>query len=226
MPDLFTKPETHIQNPVQPPPSHPVAQPVKQTAKPQPNPKLYENHIHFLASFCQNPSGLHFQNEEVGDQIVLFIRSHFIKNLRWILTVAVFSALPLLIPILFAFVPIPDFPGNYLLIGTLFYYLVVLGYGFIQFITWYYNVGIITKEHVVDIDYSHITYKNVASTTIEGIVDIEYTQGGFLNTLFDFGDIHVQTEGIKATIEYYAVPHPGRVVDIILDLKGGKKHSD
>ena len=115
------------------------------------------------------------------------------------------------------------FPTPYVLVLTLSYYLLVFGYAFVSFITWFYNVGILTKKRLVDIDFSDIMYKNVATARLIDIVDVEYTQGGFLHSFFDYGDVFVQTEGIKPNFEFHAVPHPSIVVNMILIRMGRKE---
>jgi len=81
------------------------------------------------------------------------------------------------------------------------------------------HITLITERDVVDVDYSHITYKNIAVATYEAIQDVEYVQSGFLRNFFDFGDVFVQTAGHRANIEFLRVPKPGKVADIINDQK-------
>jgi hypothetical protein len=109
-------------------------------------------------------------------------------------------------------------PGNFLSILLGFYYVLLSLYAFLNFISWFYNVGIITNLRLVDIDLTDITHKNVAATALVDIVDVEYSQKGFLQSTFDYGNVQIQTEGLKANFEYLLVPNPGQVADVINDL--------
>lgn len=176
--------------------------------------------INITTAFRPFPEGIHFENQEKDEVIQLFLRKHPITNLPWVTMTVIFALFPLIMVFLFPLLDLPlqFFSGRYLLIFLLFYYLIVFGYGFVSFVTWFYNIGLVTNLRVVDIDVSHITNKNVASTGIADIVDVEYTQSGFWSTFFHFGNVHMQTEGVKPNFEFHAVPDPAKVADVILDL--------
>lgn len=182
--------------------------------------KIKMKKVPLLASFTENPENLEFENQEPNEKIHLFLRRHIITNFRWILTASIAFIAPVGVYFIY---PIFDtinlpLPQNYVLVLTGFYYLILIGYAFINFITWYYNVGIVTNLRVVDIDIAYITNKNVAATGLADIVDVEYSQSGFLQNLFDYGNVHMQTEGLKANFEFLAVPKPAKTTDIISDL--------
>lgn len=189
-----------------------------ETLLPKPPRKLKK--VPILTAFTEHPENLEFEHQEPNEKIHLFLRRHLITNLRWTLG----SLLGSLIPIGFYFL-LPFFattnlslPANYLLILITFYYLILFGYAFINFITWYYNVGIVTNLRVIDIDIDYITNKNVAHTGLVDIIDVEYSQSGFLQNLFDYGDVHMQTEGLKANFEFLNIPKPAKTTDVISDL--------
>ncbi len=101
----------------------------------------------------------------------------------------------------------------------MFYYVITIGYALTELLNWFYNIGIVTKTRLIDIDYSHVTHKSIAITRIGDIVDAEYKQGGFLGNIFNYGDIFIQTEGLKPNFEFPSVPQPAEIIDIIIDLK-------
>ena len=201
------------------------------TANPQPEtpgaiPALAPRTHHF-ASFSENPNGVHFEHQEKDEHILLFLRKHFITNLTWIISVIALLILPFIINIL---LPLTGFssifppPNNFFLIFILFYYLVIVTYGFIQFITWYYTISIVTQKRIVDIDFSDVVFHDVAVTKLNLIEDTNYTQIGFIHTLFNFGDVFVQTAGEKLHFDFLSVPNPTRVVNIIQNLLGKGGH--
>lgn len=175
-----------------------------------------------FATFYEYPKGLRFQNQENNENVALLVRAHVFTMLPWLITTLFLLCVPILTPFFLQITQLPglSIPINYVIFLLLFYYLLVGGYAFVHFLGWFYNIGLVTNKHVVDIDYAHITYKNVASTYLSEVVDIEYRQGGFIRTFFDFGDVFIQTEGIRQNLEFHAVPHPAKVADIILDMKG------
>ncbi|MDO9028065.1 MAG: hypothetical protein Q7U68_04300, partial [Candidatus Roizmanbacteria bacterium] len=55
------------------------------------------------------------------------------------------------------------------------------------------------------------------------IEDITVKSGGYLQSLFDYGSIFVQTAGTAVNIEFNNVPYPTDAVQVINKLLG-KKH--
>ncbi len=191
---------------------------------PEANPgqvKLERDEPHILASFHEKPEGISFANQDSGEEVLLFLRRHYITNLSWQIATIVFVMLPLLafaaFPYLNIALPIAV-PFNYILILVLFYYLIVFGYAFVSFIVWFYNVGIISNHRVIDIDVNGISSKDIAATDLKDIIDISYKQSGLQQNLFDFGDVEMETEAEKPNFEFLSVPHPAKVVDLISKL--------
>lgn len=181
-------------------------------------------HTHYFASFCDHPGGITFQSQDPDETILLFLRKHFITNVPWILITIVLLSIPFLLSFIFASMqlntPFTDLPPRFTTTFLLFYYLLVFAYVFIEFITWYYNVSIVTQKRIVDIDFSELVFHDVAMTKLSLIEDVNYTQVGFFRSLFDFGDVFVQTAGNENLFDFLAVPKPKTVVDIIEGLIG------
>lgn len=179
------------------------------------------NPLPFFSAYSHLPHGIKFTNQEPDEHVVLFLRRHFTKNVSWILMSILFILLP------FALFFIPDLlpmiqsviPFTFMLIFISFYYLIIIGFIFNNFIIWFYNLGIVTNKQIIDMDFTDIMYREVAKANIRDVVDVEFRQGGFLHSFFDFGDVFIQTEGVKPNFEFISIPHPDKVSDIILDLK-------
>lgn len=174
---------------------------------------------HFYSSFTENPTGIYFAEQEQGEEILLLLRRHFITNLPWMLTALFFAILPISFPFAFATLPItPPQPGTIALL-LLFYYLVLFGFVLVKFTLWYFHTGIVTTRRLIDIDLHGILYRQVSETKNKNIEDVSYDQIGFVRSLFNYGDVHVQTAGAENNIEYDRVPRPSIVADIIGDLQ-------
>ena len=191
--------------------------PKKKTAK-------EEHSMNILSSFCQNPKGVHFQTQKTNETIILFLRSHFITNVSWI----IFSLFLLILPIIIS-VFLPKFgldflttpsANRFITVFTLFYYLMLFSYVFISFLHWFYNVFMVTSERVVDIDYSDIVVHNIAVASLTHVQDVNYTQSGFIPTFFNYGDLFVQTAGNEKNFEALSIPKPREATHIIGDLTG------
>ena len=172
-----------------------------------------------LTSICENPKGINFINQESDEKIILFVRQHFITNLRWIISSIIALILPPIIGVILSTLQIEliSAPSQIVVALILFYYLVLIGYVFTSFLHWFFNIGIVTEKRMIDIDYSNILHKNIASVHLAEVIDTEIIQRGFLQGHFNYGDILIQTVGIKPNFEFLAAPNPAHVSDIIHD---------
>lgn len=214
MPDLFVADKTQKKVP-EPEPVNPGTVIVK------------KKEHHPFTAFHRFPEGIAFENQEKDEKIHLFIRKHFITNVNWILATVAFALIPLVMLLLqsILMIDLSAIPDDVVLIFLLFYYLIIAGFALTSYVTWFYNIGLVTNLRVVDVDITSIQHKNVAATALSDIVDVEYTQKGFLGNILNYGDVHMQTEGLKPNFEYLSVPRPAQIADIITDLKAGRETS-
>lgn len=170
-----------------------------------------------FAAFAAFPKGINFTGEHDGEEIILLLRAHPITNAPWILIAILLLLIPLVIFPFLGVLGLPVGPGA----GLAFFLLWYLGsftYAFLNFLSWYFNVGIITNERVVDIDWNSITNREVTMALISKIQDVTPKQIGVLFSIFDFGSIFVQTAGTEPNIEFLNVPHPQLVARKIQEL--------
>jgi len=168
-----------------------------------------------IASYLRNPRGVDFEIKEKEEKIELLLRMHPITNIKWILV----SIIMVFVPIVLKTFPILDFlPGNYRFIAILGWYLIVTSYVLENLLTWYFNVYIITDERIIDVDFYNLIYKEISTAEIERIQDVSYTMGGVFRTLFNYGDVFIQTAAEKPNFEFLAVPKPDKVVKLLQDL--------
>jgi hypothetical protein len=181
-------------------------------------PTIKKSKPHFYTAFWNHPMGVSFAEQEAGEEIILILRRHFVTNFPWIVFAIILSILPIFYPILIAFFPFPLPSGSTLGLITAFYYLLIFGFLLTNFTLWYFHIGIVTNLRVVDIDLDGILYRQVTEAKIENIEDVTYRQIGFITSLFNYGNVIVQTAGAEENIEYDRVPKPSQVADIIGDL--------
>lgn len=228
MPDIFVDKELIAEEETQ---KHPV-DPDSHAVQSVQNLLRKEKYIvKLLSAYTVHPEGISFVNQEPDEVVVLFLRRHFVTNVPWLLGT---TALLLVPPIIFALSSLPAFslsiiPAGLTISATAFYYLLVVTYAFSNFISWFYNVGIVTQKRLIDLDSTNILNHNTAAALFSEIVDVKFTQQGFFQSYFDYGDVHIQIEAIHANFEFFAAPKPAAVLDIISDLrvatKGGRKRA-
>jgi hypothetical protein len=180
------------------------------------------NTVGLFSSFCKNPEGVTFQTQEDSEKILLFLRRDFATNLKWILLGILLIIIPLVLPFISHFFgnPFPPLSIRFYLLTGVFYYLVVATYLYINFITWYFNVALITDRRVIDVDFSNLVYKDVATTKLSLVQDVSYAKVGVSRSFFDYGDILIQTAGSLDNFNFESAPDPEEVVHIVEELIG------
>lgn len=172
-----------------------------------------------FAAFSAFPQNVTFADEEENENIILLLRAHIITNVPWILISLIAALVPLIIIPLLGSAGLGGIAGaGTIFIFILLWYLGIFTYAFISFLSWYFNVYIITNERVVDVDWYSIIYRKVSSAQISKIQDVSATQIGVLSGIFDYGNVQIQTAGEEENFEFTNVPHPQLVSKKIQEL--------
>jgi len=168
---------------------------------------------YLLHSYCLHPN-IHFETQGKNEKVILVLRAHPFTQLFW-----VFNTLVLVILLIVSNFLLPSFLNiRQLIFINVFGLIFALSYVWFNFLSWFFNVGIITTERVIDIDFSSVIYKEVTAAKLDRIEDITSKAGGYFESFFDYGDVFVQTAGTEANIEFLNVPKPSQVVETINGL--------
>lgn len=186
-------------------------------------PKKTQKHlpaVSLFSTFIDKPSSIRFHNQHSKEKILLVIRKHWVTNVGWILISLLLLLLPFLIMYFFSISEVikVEIPIGFLFLGTIFWYLAVFGFILINFLFWFYNVGIVTNERVIDVDFPYLLYSEITLAMLTKIEDITDKRGGFLSVFFDYGNVFIQTAGTEANIEFIGIPHPALLAKTISEL--------
>lgn len=169
-----------------------------------------------LASYCYYPKHAQFYNKDAQEKIVLIVRKHPITNLPWIF-IAIFM---LVAPVALGTVPLLSFlPMNFQFVALLIWYLITIAFIFEEFLTWFFNVNIVTDERIFDVDFHNLLYREITDAELDQIEDVTVRVGSVIRTIFNFGDVLIQTAAEVPQIEFEAVPHPDLISKIIRELR-------
>lgn len=173
--------------------------------------------MRFYTALGQRPEGITFDAQDPDEEILLLIRRSFATNIPWIFLVFVLIFLP---PILsfFSFFDVFNFDPIIITFIVVFYYVILFGVVIVNFALWYFNVGIVTNKRIVDVDLHGILSRHVSEARLALVQDVSHQQIGFLRSLFDYGDVFVQTAGSSQNIEFDRVPRPVFIAEVIGDL--------
>lgn len=184
----------------------------------------YQHKGGVLAALMVCPRNVKVEAQDEGEQIVLVVRKHVITNLPWI----GLAVLMVILPAAFAVQPFwASFPVNFRLMTLVFWYLLALTIVLEGFLSWYFDLFVVTDERIIDVDFKSLIYKNITTTKIEKIQDVTYTVNGPIASLLDYGNVLVQTAGevvamqpqhTLPTMEIWSTPHPAKVAKLINEM--------
>ncbi len=86
------------------------------------------------------------------------------------------------------------------------------------YLLWYryeHDIWVVTNQRLVDSLKRHWFHHRMASVDLTDIEDVAVVREGVLRTLFDFGDLQVQTAAQQANFTLSAIPRPRAVLTTI-----------
>jgi hypothetical protein len=168
-----------------------------------------------FSAFVVKPRDVRFETQDNEEKILLMLRQHPVTNAKWIIMALVMA----LIPAVLTYVPILGFlPMSFQVMTVIIWYLLVGGYVFQQFLSWYFNVYIITDERVIDYDFYSLLFKRVSEAEIEKIEDVTFIMGGVSRSVFHYGSVFIQTAGEERELDFEDIPYPEQVVKLLNEL--------
>jgi len=109
-------------------------------------------------------------------------------------------------------------PGQITQLFTQVYTLFLTLVLFLFFVFYYLNIQIITNIRIVDITQVGLFSHTLSELHIDKIEDATSQSNGILGTLFNYGDVFIQTAGAIDRFEFRNVPNPSAIEKLVLDL--------
>jgi uncharacterized membrane protein YdbT with pleckstrin-like domain len=166
-------------------------------------------------------------SRQPGEKLVLFLRRHWIILVsRWF----IFAGLALIPLGFYAFIYYNyfwilehSFLYPMLLLLASAYYLFIMLFFFNSFIDYYLDVWIVTDQRIINIEQRGMFNREIAEHDLDKIQDVSGLQKGFFQTLFSYGDVHVQTAGEIQRFIFRQVDNPFDIVRQINKLMQNKE---
>lgn len=169
-----------------------------------------------LSSLLINPHVFDFEERDSNEKIMLVARPHWFTNVSWIVT----SFFLVLAPSLLKFVPIINgIPVKFQILGVFVWYLITFAFAFEKFISWYFDVYIITDERVIDISFNNLLDKKFSEAKLTMIQDVTSRVSGVSQTMLNYGTVLIQTAAEVSEIHFEMVPNPEKIIKVLQVLR-------
>lgn len=170
----------------------------------------------------EHPAKVQFAQQEADETVELLLRQHWVTQVFWVVTVLLAFFLPVVLPYLsplLALSQLPPIPLDVAAALLVIWYMLVIAYGLEKFLHWYFNIYIVTDKHLVDINLHNLMNRDVVEVQVEDVQSSSYKMLGVLSSLFNFGDVVIETAAQRQNIQFHQVPRPAFVADKISDLR-------
>lgn len=97
------------------------------------------------------------------------------------------------------------------------YYLTVWIVFFTAFIDYYLDFWIVTNDRIINVE-QRLFARTVSELELYKIQDVTGESRGFLQTMFNYGNVYVQTAGATERFTFEEVPNPREVASKIITL--------
>jgi len=155
-------------------------------------------------------------------KIVLFVRKHWVAYLgQFVLSVFLFFFPMVLILIVYLGDKriFHDLVLNLLVLGGSTYYLIIASFIFTSWLSFYYDIYIITEDAIVDISQQGFFGRKISQLSLLRVQDVSSDIEGFLPTLFAYGNILVESAGEQTqNFILEQVPNPQEISAKIMEL--------
>ncbi|QQS39088.1 PH domain-containing protein [Candidatus Woesebacteria bacterium] len=178
--------------------------------------KAPDSESSFCTTFCYYPSKIKFAGEDPEEEIILLLRKHPFTNIGWILLVFVLLILPAFLSVFPFF---DQMAVGFQIMAYIVWYMIVTALVLEEFLSWYFHVNIVTDERIIEVDFLNLIYREITDCNIDRIEDVTVKIGGGLRTLFNFGDVQIQTSAEIPQIKFEDVPRPDVVAKILRELR-------
>ncbi len=183
-------------------------------------------HFKIFPSLFEKPQKIRFEMQEEQEVIELFLRRHPITNVPWILISLIAFSLPFVLIQLDQYLSTNIFlqiPTQILVGGLIIFFMIILAFILESFLFWYFNVDIVTNQHVIDVDFISLLSREIVEAGLDDIELVTRKMSGVWDALFNYGDVLIETSAERTKIIFESVPNPDFVVDRIQDLISARK---
>ncbi len=172
-----------------------------------------------------------FPGQREGEDVLAVINKHPVVYARIIAAFLVAILLPLIIFLIvwFNFYPLDTYYQGGMVIGVLSCIVLLYGLLFscIKWINEEFDIFVLTTDRLIDITQITFLKRSVTSTPLEQIQDTTGIISGTIPTLFNYGDLTVQTAAGNAS-EFFIdrISDPEDVARKILDWADTKRRGE
>lgn len=161
-----------------------------------------------------------FPGQDENEPLFIFVRSHPIAFLPYaaICVVMYAVAIALLVGSMSIRADLGQLEFNLALAASGVFALFTIVFSIIAFIDFYFDIQIVTDRRIIDVNQNRLFSRDLAELNLEDVEDVSIKISGTLPTIFNYGDVTIQTAGEHTNFHFLHVPRPREIAAIVSDL--------
>jgi membrane protein YdbS with pleckstrin-like domain len=164
----------------------------------------------------------YFDSQQDDESVVIVIRRHILELLPAFLICGAVYLFVFLAVFVFPFA-VPFLVSGYAYnFYVLLVSLIALFNTLALFSMWslhYLHVSILTNEHFVEIEQPGIFSRKISELSLDKIQDVSMSQKGVVNSVFNIGQLTVETAGEADNFELHYIPDPYQTSQKIMEIE-------
>ncbi len=161
----------------------------------------------------------YFESQEDDENVLIITRKHWFYLLTPFIIGGFFSIISTILFILLKKTGSDSFiyllPEIILSISILFF----ITYPYTSWVLRYYNVVILTDEHIVEVEQIGLFSRKVSVLDLDQVEDVTFGQHGIIQTTLDYGNLEIQTAGELRNFIFNNINDPDGLQRKIMELK-------
>ncbi len=174
----------------------------------------------------------HLPGSSLEEHKIAIHRAHWITQLPLIISTILVVVIPIAGYVGFSYFNpgVFDAPGHQVLfiLGASLFFLFGWLFVFQSFIDYWLDLFIVTDKRILDVEQKGLFNRTVSELRLYRIQDVTAQVKGIFHTIFNYGNIYVQTAAETERFEFNDIPHPNRLTKAILEMseEDRKEHLD
>ncbi len=164
----------------------------------------------------------HLIKQKGYEKIIFLLRRHPLVMARGLLVFIILGGLPLGGYYFFfeQITVLMETPLTQIIIvlGGSIYALSVWLFLFSAFLDYYLDLWIVTNDRIMNVEQHGLFGRTISELDLSNIQDVTSEIKGIIATVFNYGDVHIQTAAEEKRFVFEQIPNPHVVRQAILDM--------
>jgi uncharacterized membrane protein YdbT with pleckstrin-like domain len=165
-----------------------------------------------------------FEGQEAGERVILIVRKHPFTIYARLAVFLLLAIAPIIGGVKFYKLLTERELFEIFLFASSLWYMMLWLVIFYTLTMYTLNIVAVTDKRIIDSEQHSFFSRKVSELHISRIQDVSVRTTGFLQTVFHFGDLVVQTAAAEREFTFTEIPHPENIKNVIMRAAATKHH--